>query len=548
LAAPQLPNPVPFGDSNHAVIDKHLVQDGDFYFRMDTRTWEANLTGVVEKLWSMVADLAPPEEREDLRLTRHFVDAFLRDSGVLAFGGVGASSVTGAGGIHQNRVFIQHPTGEPEGFLWATFTAENQTFELLPRLPATTAYARWIALDPGPAWNWLRTTIEGCGREDIVRDFHEGLERARKDEGVDIDRWLASFGGGIGMIATLDPATMINLPLDHGKTIPFPSFGFAVIASVKDDTLFEAVATALEKDGKKAKRVEASGIRSLVMPKQEVGKTGFFMAPTFSRFGQYLVFATSPELASSLAEPSRGLLGTEQFQRLQVGMPQEGYGFSYLSPTATQTVYDAILAAVAADEADLLPIVSAAYGSFRGVFSYSVSQRTADGVLVVANQNGGIGQFLSFHSQTVNVPILAGMLLPALSQAREKARRINDLGNLKQIGLGLRIYSADHGETFPADLGVLMEEDYLRTGKVYICPASKTVPPATAADVRAGRCDYLYFGKGRTERDCGTKDPIACTKPGLFSRGYINVLYGDGHVRGYRTMPEDVRKLIDAQK
>ena len=43
------------------------------------------------------------------------------------------------------------------------------------------------------------------------------------------------------------------------------------------------------------------------------------------------------------------------------------------------------------------------------------------------------------------IAILAGMLLPALSMAREKGRSSNCLGNLKQIALGIELYVNDYG-------------------------------------------------------------------------------------------------------
>ena len=47
------------------------------------------------------------------------------------------------------------------------------------------------------------------------------------------------------------------------------------------------------------------------------------------------------------------------------------------------------------------------------------------------------------------IAILAGMLLPALNSAREKAKSINCLGNLKQMGLAVNQYVADNKDCLP---------------------------------------------------------------------------------------------------
>jgi len=47
------------------------------------------------------------------------------------------------------------------------------------------------------------------------------------------------------------------------------------------------------------------------------------------------------------------------------------------------------------------------------------------------------------------IAILAAMLLPALSAARERARSANCIGNLKQIGLGIVMYAGDNKSHVP---------------------------------------------------------------------------------------------------
>lgn len=47
------------------------------------------------------------------------------------------------------------------------------------------------------------------------------------------------------------------------------------------------------------------------------------------------------------------------------------------------------------------------------------------------------------------IAILASMLLPALNKAREKAKSIKCMGNLKQLGLAMGIYTLDYNDYIP---------------------------------------------------------------------------------------------------
>lgn len=98
------------------------------------------------------------------------------------------------------------------------------------------------------------------------------------------------------------------------------------------------------------------------------------------------------------------------------------------------------------------------------------------------------------------IAILASMLLPALAKAREKAHRIACTSNLKQVGLGMKIWAMDFNERYPMQVpaneggppnqsafgtapfgaqytyqvfGVLSNE--LSTPRILVCPADDRV-------------------------------------------------------------------------
>ena len=81
------------------------------------------------------------------------------------------------------------------------------------------------------------------------------------------------------------------------------------------------------------------------------------------------------------------------------------------------------------------------------------------------------------------IAILAAMLLPALSQAREKARAASCMSNLKQLGLTWMMYAQDYDDlivirSYGNSQWYTLMRNYMGDGilKTWHCPTNKLIP------------------------------------------------------------------------
>jgi prepilin-type N-terminal cleavage/methylation domain-containing protein len=122
------------------------------------------------------------------------------------------------------------------------------------------------------------------------------------------------------------------------------------------------------------------------------------------------------------------------------------------------------------------------------------------------------------------IAILASLLLPAIARAKENARRIQCLNNIRQLGLSVRMYVDDHEGFFPLRTykpcwpGRMSNE--IASAKILVCPSDGPKEPPSLGVTQSDPVSYPLDGAPRSFMINGWNDWVKENSPSNFNAYY----------------------------
>jgi hypothetical protein len=313
-----------------------------------------------------------------------------------------------------------------------------------------------------------------------VKHFERGLEMFKQQLNIDLEKSILGSLSGRGMLYSLPPEAA------GGNPLLGPLNGLVLMLEVKDPVALRQAADLL-----------------LAMLKAEVGRGG---GPAqFSEFEYRGEKVTAVSIAG-MASPSLAI--TEKYLVIAVN---------------AQGVKKALARIAAPGKAGPSLVDSEIYRKSMG--------RLKAGPACSLSY---LDPRSSVSTVMASAGLVAGMVLPRLTGARDQARSVHSMMNLRQIGMGVQLWAADNKEGFPKSLNDLVPE-FLADKKIFVNPRF--------AKHAADGIDYAYVA-GMRSADPGSS--VLTYEPIPDKNGNRIVGFCDAHVE--KVGQKRFEKLLTAQR
>jgi prepilin-type processing-associated H-X9-DG protein len=436
--------------------------------------------------------------------------------------GVSAAKVDGA---HVGSFHIV-TSGKPRGFLPLAVGSPGPltSARCVPGDFSLYIRARFSSLSD--AWKQIKQTLRQMRDDTIMEEISESLKDFREETGVDFEESLKDFREETGVDFETDVLGSLG--------------GEAALAAAVPDTLRIPDAVLLLEMKDKAKVQE---ILTRLLPSEEGTPQPYRnvtirttdMGPltlAYALHEKYLILGTGVSPVKSAIDAANGQGSLAENSKFQTALKHlsRGNHLFYLDvgsalPLYVTVIGDAIARNRGAAAAGPLP-------RWQIMAKLLMSPLMTDGVLAMSTYGDeesvslrAYSTFVGPHKLVVASSFMAGMLMPALMNARQSAQKAACMSNLKQIAIAEMMYATDHDGKFSERLSDLCP-DYIDYLGVFTCPAERG--PAITRKEDIDSLSSYVLRTGLTE-DSPPNEVLIYEKLEAHSGGG-NVAFVDGHV------------------
>lgn len=445
--------------NSFAEVTSQLDPGGSFYLYLGTEQWLDGLSASASS-WRQLFLMAPDlkeEDRASVNLGFDVVTRLIRNSGLEEISGVGVSGIAREKGLHRTKVVVHHHPGRDKGFGWSLLGSKPHSLDGLNLLPAATAFASFNDCDLAQTWQIIEQEIAAAGVPKANEAVAEFKALTEKQLGISLDKLLASTGGELGFILTLDETRKMPLPIMNaaGEPMQIPEPGLVFVIRVKDQTIFNLADKNLPPNDQMI-RVNEPDLKLRAMPLP----LPFPLRPTIAQSGDYFFLASTDALVREIVAVKKGekpgLKATPEFTRLSQDIPLTGNGFTYMSQRFGKTWVEIQHASMAQmsqsgagaskDDAFMKELTKRFMDPNAANMTFNVLSRTDYGWISTGNTTQEPAKVLLASGVVFVTPLLAAIAIPNFVKARETAQKNGCIANLKQIDAATQQWALEHNK------------------------------------------------------------------------------------------------------